>query len=471
VKMRNLILPVSAVLLAAAAILPSCARQPQPTFEETRIRSLGQIPDDLSWANPTPNCDGTRFAATINEGDEWYLWVDGKKSPAFQAVGYPVFSPDGKRLAYSFSRGSRWVKDEGFLSLPDKHLVGGWHVSCDGVESRAYENVSVDLFFSPDSRHCYFTAGRGDKGVLVIDGKEDDRYDFSLPTATYSDDGKRFGFTASRNDRELVVIDGKECGEYDDVKRVVFSPDGRRTAWLAERDDRWFIVLDGKEGRDYDGGTFWSTGGITFSPDSKRVAYTAKEGRRAFLVCDGQETGQYDEAIWPEFSPDSRRVAFLAHAGGKKMVVCDGKEGPRSDFVGDFVFSPDSTHVAYVADRNVVCDDFRMVPPGEVESSTISMGWVGSQEIFFSPDSKHLAFVVSTPRGDKKPDDKKRDYHVVIDGVRGPPHDYVCIPPAGPRADVLRFVVADKSEAWLVEVPWPRDRGWSYRFEAIGHEH
>ncbi|TWJ32962.1 WD40 repeat protein [Geobacter argillaceus] len=56
------------------------------------------------------NRDGSRHAYTARNGKNWFLVVNGKEGPAFDRVVTPMFSPDGSRLIYRARKdGKRFV--------------------------------------------------------------------------------------------------------------------------------------------------------------------------------------------------------------------------------------------------------------------------------------------------------------------------------------------------------------------------
>jgi hypothetical protein len=120
---------------------------------------------------PAPNlsADGRRVAfpaerdgkplADLVEGVKWVEVVDGVAGPEYDEVGDAVFSPDGKRVAYSPKKGEKWL------------------IVLDGVEEARYDVVG-DAVFSPDSRHVAYTANHSKRRVVVVeDGVEGPEYD------------------------------------------------------------------------------------------------------------------------------------------------------------------------------------------------------------------------------------------------------------------------------------------------------
>jgi S1-C subfamily serine protease len=315
--------------------------------------------------------------------------VDGKEGPEYDQIVGPVFSPDGKRLAYAACRGSGWrvVVDGGegkeYLQVstpvfsPDSKRVAylasgeGMRVVADGIEGKSYPFID-QLAFSPDGKRLAYVATRVGKGTcVVVEGEEEGEYVF-VRGLVFSPDGKRLAYEARKGTKMLLVVDGRverEC-EVGGFDHITFSPDGKRLGYrLVSVPGRWRVVVDGAEDKEYrsTGGLSWelvqASAPFIFSPDGKSVAYrAANDAGEQFVVLDGVEGKKYASVGLLTFSPDSRRLAYAAvrTSGGKRrmLVVVDGKEGKEYDQIGGGfqwpppdvpVFSPDSRHLAYVA--------------------------------------------------------------------------------------------------------------------------
>jgi hypothetical protein len=82
--------------------------------------------------------------------------MDGKEM-SYENVGFYVFSPDGKRLAYAAQKAKQWV------------------VVVDGKEGKEYDSIG-HLTFSPDSKTVVYSARRGDRQLTIAGGKEGKLY-------------------------------------------------------------------------------------------------------------------------------------------------------------------------------------------------------------------------------------------------------------------------------------------------------
>ncbi|GAH81929.1 unnamed protein product, partial [marine sediment metagenome] len=182
---------------------------------------------------------------------------------------------------------------------------------------------------------------RGKQKRVFFGGQEmgpyDDIDDMSL-TFSLSLDGKRLAFAAKRQGEWFAVVDGKEEQRFQWGMQMAFSPDSKHVAYAGRRDDRpqgrgfrvtghSHVFLDGKEiAKDR---TAYS---LTFSPDSTHLAYIAG-GLSKRIMCDGMEgseTGTRGYIHKPGFSPDSRHLFYIAEPerNGPQFMVCDGVSGP-----------------------------------------------------------------------------------------------------------------------------------------------
>jgi roadblock/LC7 domain-containing protein len=251
---------------------------------------------------------------------------------------------------------------------------------------------------SPDSRRIAFAGNSIDKRqYLIIDGKDQPKYDEITDRPTFSPDSQRIAYIARRGNSRFVVIDGKEERPYDDIPGYpAFSPDSKKVAYVARTDNKELVVINGDEQEKFDeiGRTTVRKGKVIFSPDSTRLAYVAREGRKQFVIVDGTRHREYESvgsnALWrwdiPVFSPDGKRLAYQARIGTKWFAVVDGveEEGVGYDAVYTIVFSPDSKRLGYIAkkgEKDVVVIDRKE-----------SKEYEGVDLLTFSPDGKSVAY-------------------------------------------------------------------------------
>ena len=99
----------------------------------------------------------------------------------------------------------------------------------DGKEGKQYDTIGCGpLVFSPDGRRFAYTAGAGGKGFVVVDGKEGKPYNDFGVGPIFSPDSRRIAYSSRADNKWFVVADGKEGKQYDKILagKIVFdAPD------------------------------------------------------------------------------------------------------------------------------------------------------------------------------------------------------------------------------------------------------
>ncbi len=334
--------------------------------------------------------------------------VGGK--PYIAGVSDLVFSPDSKHAAYFAGRGTPL----------NNHIDDALVV--DGTERAAFpERIAGSLCWSPDSAHLAYAAEvpaatPGTREVRVfVDGKPGPAGYDSMQAGTdarlirFSPDGRHLAFVAQRGQKSVLVVDGRESRPYDLVRpeSVQFSPDSAHWACIAFLGTRSAAVVDGREGAGYD-----QVAGFQFGAEGGHFAYAATRGTQMACVTDAGEGKPYTHVGGPWLSPDGRHVAYTAmRADSRTVVVLDGREqaphmGVSDDGVG---FSPDSKHLAYAAmdaadpqqggEKTVIVLDGAAQKTVEALPSNggkfPGINTVNAASLRFRPDSRHLAYTVS----------------------------------------------------------------------------
>jgi len=296
-------------------------------------------------------------------GERGAVVVDDQVSPAYDGIGSVTFSPNSRRFGYfaeSQTGTNLVVLDGKEIAVPDRPLEDSLRFSpdgrrvaysyglrqsrvvLDGQEGPAFDGLH-DCFFSPDSQRFAYFAKRGKQWMVVLDGKEvattgEGRWE---GTTVFSSDSRRFATGVGPRGNCSLWVDGREQGAYDEIGEgsVLFSPDSKRLAYGAVRDGHSLPVVDGKEGKAYK-----AAHGLVFSPDSKRLAYWAELYGKRFVVLDDKEGQPYRNIALVTFSPDSRHLAYVAQReDGSSVPVVDGKAGPPFDTIFRMVFDGSSS--------------------------------------------------------------------------------------------------------------------------------
>ena len=417
-------------LLLVAALSPIMTRtsgqrantnavDPQPYFTEPAIS-----PDRSEIAFVS---GGDIWTAPIGGGDARLL----VSHPANES--HPVYSPDGKQLAFVSTRTGGG--DIYILTLANGDLR---RLTFDDG------NESLDGW-SRDGKWIYFTASSRDMlndiFRVSIDGGtpmqvSGDRFVAEFSAAP-SPDGQSVAFSARGNsfgqwwrkghshldESEIWLMRGMSTSNYerlveDGAKNMwpMWSGDGRSIFFMSDRSGAqniWTKPLSGqakqitqfKDGRvlwpniSYDGRTivFERNFGIwkldTQSGQASQVAITRRGASIGPVVEHLTINNQFQDLA---LSPDGRKVAFVtrgeifaasARDGGNAMRVT--KSLARES---EIVWAPDSRRIVYVSEREGIPHLFLFDFTSNTETQ-LTREARGDTSPRFSPDGKQLAFV------------------------------------------------------------------------------
>lgn len=312
-----------------------------------------------------------------DNGQEFYL-VNGHEEPRYDSIEKILFSPDGERYAYKAKKGEKNV------------------VVLDGKEIDDGFEAIINYSFTADSKNFFIRYIKNYRESLLDTNKNETtqaisyirKDSFSWPNV--SADGKRIAFleTVNKGWERYFVIDGKEQKHYDSHywidPKLTFSPDSKRFAYSVNlygpttepSDDQWMMVIDGDEQKPYD-----SVNTPQFSPDGNKFAYITKVGTKSFVVLDGEEGKQYDKVFTPVFSPDSNMLIYFAEENNQTVYVVDGQEGKtQGNSYSDILFSPDSKNYYFQQGNHLIKNG--EIIEGNPEGS-----------LTLSPDGTKLAYV------------------------------------------------------------------------------
>ncbi len=291
----------------------------------------------------------------MDEGSFWQIWVahadmTGQRQLTSEAAnsGWPVWSPDGTRLAFDSDRADPDPSD-------DDAINDIFTMDADGTDiTRITDSVgfSSDPAWSPDGRSIAFSADLGQypsgQGLYVArkDGSHRRRVTTLPATASldgaprFSPDGRQLAFTRYRGDDDGAVftvdvrghalhrLTSHDIGAGD----AAWSPDGRWIVFEASPDpglrgDIYRVRRDGRHLRNLtrnDPGLEGSADPV-YSPDGKHILFlrgefldgesvraglatmTANGGRIRFVSATPMEEHQPD---WgPRRSPRDPKLA------------------------------------------------------------------------------------------------------------------------------------------------------------------
>ena len=334
----------------------------------------------VAYTVSTPDMDANRGASNI-----WVVATAGGAEMQLTRSGHdssPVWSPDGKTLAFLSSRSG------------DSQV---YLLSMDGGEAHALTKLSTGadmVKWSPDGKMLMFTSS------VYTDCKDDDcnskrdaekeKNKVKAHVAehllyrhwTHWNDGKRGHLFVVPVDGGSAPRDLTAGANYDippDERSgpgdINFSPDSREICFTAVTDkmeaistnaDLFIVPVAGGESKRITTQPGFD-GNPVYSPDGKYIAYHA------------QLTGGYEADRW--------RLMLYDRQSGKNESISDGFD--RS--VEDLAWSPDSKTIYFTAEDETQKPVFAMAPRAGSEPKKIIADTYNTA-ISFSADGKTLKF-------------------------------------------------------------------------------
>ncbi|MHB9105451.1 MAG: M56 family metallopeptidase [Armatimonadota bacterium] len=206
-----------------------------------------------------------KLAYIAIEGDRRHVVLDGTNEKPYRHIDADTlqFSPDG-RLAY--------------VAQVSEH---GWTLVCNGSESPVYASINA-VRFSPNGRRLAYTFSRNLQHDLVLDGK-------IIPNAwrpAFSPDSAHFAYISHRQGVNVVVRDGQAFPLPHNLipDQLCFSPDSRRLLCLAADRGKPVLLVDGKPRASCDVLLSRAPADFCFFPDPNHVHFFSYADRTVTRV-------------------------------------------------------------------------------------------------------------------------------------------------------------------------------------------
>jgi hypothetical protein len=189
----------------------------------------------VPWQSLTLSPAGGRVAYVARMGRSYCAVIDGRPGPTYGWTESPVFSPDGRSVAYVAWRAEADASERCCAVI-------------DGKEGPGYTRVE-GLRFSADGRHVAYVGSRGRESWVVLDGEEFPA-GFGASNLCLSPDGRHvaYDYGVEGSVDRVVAVDGEEQARWLHVTGMTFSPDGRHLVYLrADNQFRQRVVIDHQE--------------------------------------------------------------------------------------------------------------------------------------------------------------------------------------------------------------------------------
>ena len=295
----------------------------------------------------SPDSKSHAFIARI--GTDYHVIYNGKISKPYAFINNnPTFSPDSKRFlyiaAYNRERAYSSTYSLEVLTLVDRASKTNKYINSLTIKS----NV-INFLISPDSsRIATITEAvkeNGDRNQIYIS----DNINFepvdettnssinvinnniysSVNNLIFSPDSKHCLYSAKNNDgRGFIICDNVTVKTYDHDPTIIFigfidgSGPKSKAIYVVEDMCHKFVTydVDSKEFKEIDYDYIFSTA-VAISPDNKKVVYLASFNYQHYVICgDILIKLPYSSADNIKFSPNSRYLTYSTKIKGSEYI-------------------------------------------------------------------------------------------------------------------------------------------------------
>ncbi|HTS28033.1 MAG TPA: hypothetical protein VMH81_19305, partial [Bryobacteraceae bacterium] len=210
-------------------------------------KEAGAISEAGVYFQPVVSPDGSRIAVDRRDvpggvSDIWLLDPIRQTASRFtfgpNSNAYPMWSPDGTRVAYSAYRGGQWS-----LAIKPANGVGDPVTLCQSPHLMRITD------WSPDGRFLIYEAvrpqTRGDLWLLPLGGDHKPVpylvTSFNETAARFSPDGKLVAYTSNESGREEIYVQTFPPGA---GKWQISNAGGNRAVWRRDSKELFYTSLD-----------------------------------------------------------------------------------------------------------------------------------------------------------------------------------------------------------------------------------
>jgi dipeptidyl aminopeptidase/acylaminoacyl peptidase len=384
--------------LCSVGVYLYCHRAPKRNNKKTYSKKT--IINTISYTNKywiVISPDKNHYAYLEKSNNKMWTVFDGKKNKEYDEIisgekySSLQFSPDSTSIAYIAKRNNilylvhnsyeiKMPYDRilfNFIPNTNNFVIRAWknkkvHVIMNGNDEREYDDVGP-VIFSGDGKQYAYKAKDGRYEVVVVNGKEIDRYMsgtqplFDSPVFYDSDQklaymryAKNISFMVNGVQGPFVLFEDELPGT------IVISPDGKHVMYGALYKNKPSIFIDNQLKIKSPSGEKILYTNIGFTPDGNIYYLFNKENKNEYyLQLNNITEGPYTGIFWPMFSPDNKQYAYVANTKGKGTVysvVINGKVQHVYEFASNKsivyypVFSSDSKVVFYKIENADVND-------------------------------------------------------------------------------------------------------------------
>lgn len=260
--------------------------------------------------------------------------INGKASPRYDEISYPIYDTIGEHYAYKYKRNNKF------------------YLCFDGHNSQGYDELGIPTI-SQNNGHCAYTARNGTNIILNIDGRE-----VPVPPTVcighcvVSSDGKKYGYEMKNGNGFSFVYNNQVSDAYEMIYRPSMSDDEKHIYFMSRIKKKYYFVIDNKPELPCDD---ISTSIFTYSSKKQTFAYAYMAANKWYIKYGKQNYGPYEKLMGRSLilSKNGNHIGFAIERQGKCRYVINGIDNGRGYVsILSMYYKPlfvDETHIRYIA--------------------------------------------------------------------------------------------------------------------------
>ena len=267
-------------------------------FIELNGKKIGPFSNNSDLISFSQNGKKVVFAAKEKNGNQWNIYVNGKKSWTHSGLAWSTFTwplglkgnmirSQSKAVGFTYSDDNKIVSYNVYRKEGEDTL---WANANNGKVGKYYKATSSSIWFI-NGEPAYWAWTKDDKKYFIVGRKEYGPYDKAYGLKL-SEDKKHYSFIMETNGENALVLDGKKLAIPGEYEAYALGNNGKY-AVAYKNGGKIHVLQNGVTWPQTYSETVWHQ--LRMTPDGNTLAGWFRKGAKWYVVINGvKEYGPYN---------------------------------------------------------------------------------------------------------------------------------------------------------------------------------